>query len=144
LIRFYGRAAIDNGFSRVAEVEAWSSNETSADNGIHWLVTDHLGTPSMIFDESGSPQGVKRHDYMPFGEELYANQFGREESQGYASGDSMRQQFTQKELDIETGLDYFSARYYSSTQGLDNRATLNGYSSRSRNGGVLQLAYHSR
>jgi RHS repeat-associated protein len=29
----------------------------------------------------------------------------------------VRQQFTQKERDIETGLDYFLARYYSSTQG---------------------------
>ncbi len=29
----------------------------------------------------------------------------------------MRQQFTQKERDNETGLDYFGARYYSSVQG---------------------------
>jgi len=29
----------------------------------------------------------------------------------------VRQQFTQKERDVETGLDYFSARYYSSIQG---------------------------
>ena len=29
----------------------------------------------------------------------------------------MRQKFTQKERDNETGLDYFGARYYSSTQG---------------------------
>ncbi|HEU4875907.1 MAG TPA: RHS repeat-associated core domain-containing protein [Pyrinomonadaceae bacterium] len=29
----------------------------------------------------------------------------------------MRQQFTAKERDIETGLDYFLARYYSSAQG---------------------------
>ena len=29
----------------------------------------------------------------------------------------MRQKFTSKERDNETGLDYFLARYYSSTQG---------------------------
>src|SRR6185503_687900 len=29
----------------------------------------------------------------------------------------VRQQFTQQERDIETGLDYFNARYYSSTAG---------------------------
>jgi RHS repeat-associated protein len=36
---------------------------------------------------------------------------------GYASGDNVRQQFTSKERDTETGLDYFGARYYSSIQG---------------------------
>jgi RHS repeat-associated protein len=35
---------------------------------------------------------------------------------GYA-GDGVRQQFTGKERDAETALDYFSARYCSSTQG---------------------------
>jgi RHS repeat-associated protein len=33
------------------------------------------------------------------------------------AGDGIRQQFTSKERDNETGLDYFVARYYSSTQG---------------------------
>ena len=36
---------------------------------------------------------------------------------GYTGGDSVRQKFTSKERDNETGLDYFGARYYSSTQG---------------------------
>src|SRR5216684_8136759 len=36
---------------------------------------------------------------------------------GFGSTDGLRQEFTQKERDIETGLDYFLARYYSSTQG---------------------------
>jgi len=31
--------------------------------------------------------------------------------------DGVRQQFTSKEWDVETGLDYFEARYYASTQG---------------------------
>ncbi|HJS81884.1 MAG TPA: RHS repeat-associated core domain-containing protein, partial [Nitrososphaera sp.] len=57
-----------------------------------------------------------RHDYLPFGEELLAGTGGRTISKGY-SGDTVRQKFTSKERDIETGLDYFLARYYSSTQG---------------------------
>src|SRR4029078_10925066 len=57
-----------------------------------------------------------RHDYLPFGEELFAGAGGRSVTQGYA-GDGVRQQFTIKERDIETGLDYFLARYYSSVQG---------------------------
>jgi len=42
---------------------------------------------------------------------------GRGPSLGYGTGDGVRQQFTQKERDIETGLDYFLARCYSSIQG---------------------------
>jgi RHS repeat-associated protein len=80
-------------------------------------VTDHLGTPRMMLDQTGSLANVKRHDYLPFGEELFAPTGGRSAAQGYASGDGVRQQFTQKERDIETGLDYFLARYYASAQG---------------------------
>jgi RHS repeat-associated protein len=36
---------------------------------------------------------------------------------GYVAGDNVRQQFTSKERDNETGLDYSIHRYYSSTQG---------------------------
>jgi RHS repeat-associated protein len=83
---------------------------------VRWIVTDHLGTPRMIFDQSGSLANTSRHDYLPFGEELTGQIGGRTPQQGY-TGDSTRQKFTQKERDIETGLDYFGARYYASTQG---------------------------
>jgi RHS repeat-associated protein len=93
---------------------AWNSSSGGTD--IRWLVADHLGTPRMIIDQTGSLAGVTRHDYLPFGEELIAGQGGRTIQQGY-SGDNIRQKFTQKERDNETGLDYFGARYYASTQG---------------------------
>jgi len=70
----------------------------------------------MIVDKSGSLASVKRHDYLPFGEELYAGVGGRSTGQGY-TGDDVRQKFTGKERDTETGLDYFEARYYVSMQG---------------------------
>jgi RHS repeat-associated protein len=82
----------------------------------NWLVADHLGTPRMVVNKSGSLSGVKRHDYLPFGEELSAGPGGRTTTQGY-TGDSVRQKFTLKERDNETGLDFFEARYYASTQG---------------------------
>jgi len=85
--------------------------------GVQWLVADQLGTPRMTIDESGSLANVKRHDYLPFGEELLAPISGRTAAQGYLSGDGVRQQFTSKDRDVETGLDYFAARYYSSVQG---------------------------
>lgn len=84
---------------------------------IKWLVPDHLGTPRIILDQTGSLANVRRHDYLPFGEELFAGAGGRTSAQGYAVGDGVRQQFTAKERDVETGLDYFEARYYSSAQG---------------------------
>jgi RHS repeat-associated protein len=84
---------------------------------IHWLIADQLGTPRMIFDQSGSLATVSRHDYLPFGEELFAGTGGRTAALGYTNNDGARQKFTSKERDNETGLDYFGARYYASTQG---------------------------
>jgi len=92
---------------------AWTSG-SGVD--LRWMVSDQLGTPRMIFDQSGSLASVSRHDYLPFGEELNAQGL-RPNVQGYTNSDGARQKFTQKERDIETGLDYFLARYYSSTQG---------------------------
>ena len=89
----------------------------SAAANVQWLVTDHLGTPRMIVAQTGALANIKRHDYLPFGEELFAPAGGRKPEWGYSSGDSVRHQFTSKERDIETGLDYFLARYYSNTQG---------------------------
>jgi RHS repeat-associated protein len=71
----------------------------------------------MILDQTGSLAGVKRHDYLPFGEELFANTGVRTATLGYSGGDGARQQFTSQERDTETGLDYFGARYYASVQG---------------------------
>ena len=84
---------------------------------IEWLVTDQLGTPRMIFNHQGSLAGTKRHDYLPFGEELFPGTGQRANTLGYSAPDGVRQKFTQKERDTETGLDYFVARYYSSPQG---------------------------
>jgi len=84
---------------------------------IHWLVADQLGTPRMIFDQTGSLANASRHDYLPFGEELGVNVGGRTQAQGYGQVDGIRQQFTGQQRDNETSLDYFNARYYSSIQG---------------------------
>jgi RHS repeat-associated protein len=95
-----------------------SGNLSSGGAGtVHWLVPDQLGTPRMILDQTGTLANVKRHDYLPFGEEIVGTLSGRGSSTGYGGGDGVRQQFTLKERDNETGLDYFSARYFSSVQG---------------------------
>jgi hypothetical protein len=70
-----------------------------------WLVNDRLGTPRMIVDKSGSLASVRRHDYLPFDEEVYAGTGGRTTGQGYMR-DSTRLKFTGYENDAETGLNF--------------------------------------
>ncbi len=107
-VRVYNRAL------SAAEVTTLPSSSSAQ---INWLVPDHLGTPRIILDQTGSLANLKRHDYLPFGEELPAGTGGRTAAMGYVPGDNVRQQFTSKERDVETNLDFFLARYYSSTQG---------------------------
>ncbi|MDQ3803537.1 MAG: RHS repeat-associated core domain-containing protein [Acidobacteriota bacterium] len=83
---------------------------------VRWVVTDHLGTPRMVIDQTGSLAGVSRHDYLPFGEELRAGAAGRTAGRGYAA-DGVRHKFTGYERDPETGLDFAQNRYYFPTQG---------------------------
>ena len=106
---------VPDSWSRVVEIQAFGTS--AGGEKIQWLVPDHLGTPRMVIDQTGSLANIKRHDYLPFGEELFAPTGGRTTTQGYGSGDGVRQQFTSKERDGETGLDYFNARYLSSTHG---------------------------
>ena len=83
--------------------------------GTRYTTSDHLGSPRVITNANAGI--VSRHDYMPFGEELCSGVGGRTTVMGFCLSDGMRQKFTQKERDIETGLDYFGARYYASMQG---------------------------
>ena len=106
---------VPDSWSRVVEIQAFGTSAGS--EKVQWLIPDHLGTPRMVIDQTGSLASLKRHDYLPFGEELFAPAGGRLMTQGYTNGDGIRQQFTQQERDIETNLDYFVARYYSSVQG---------------------------
>ena len=84
-------------------------------NGTRYTTADHLGTPRVI---TNSITGVvSRHDYMPFGEEIGSGIGGRTTGMGFSVANGLRQKFTSKERDNETGLDYFLARYYASSQG---------------------------
>ena len=83
--------------------------------GTEYTTSDTLGSPRLVTNSSGSV--VSRHDYMPFGEELSSGIGGRTTGMGYGATDGIRQQFTGKERDNETGLDYFDARYLASFQG---------------------------
>ena len=105
---------VPDAWSRVVEIQAFGTSASG--EKVQWLVPDHLGTPRIIVDETGSRANVKRHDYLPFGEELFAGTGGRTVALGYA-GDGVRQQFTAYERDAESGLDFAGARFYASVQG---------------------------
>jgi hypothetical protein len=84
--------------SRMTELEVWGPDAAATAN-IHWLVSDQLGTPRMIADQTGSLSSISRHDYLPFGEELNAGTGFRSTSNGYSASDGVRQKFTDKERD---------------------------------------------
>jgi RHS repeat-associated protein len=104
--------------------------------GTEYLTADHLGSTRLVTDSGGNV--LRRYDYLPFGEELFAGVNGRSSKYPVqiADGDSIK--FTGKERDAETGIDYFGARYFSAAQGrfispdfagpdLTNPQTLNKY-----------------
>ena len=102
-------------YNAMGQLIAEYSNQ-GGDGGTSYLTQDHLGSTRVVTDSSGQPKS--RHDYLPFGEEVnpvIVLNSGREGISSYNFG-SVRQKFTLKERDIETGLDYFGARYLSSTQ----------------------------
>jgi RHS repeat-associated protein len=95
----------------LGEVQVWGGSTGQ----VNWIVPDHLGTPRMIADQTGSLANMKRHDYLPFGEEIGLIG-GRTGLKGFMN-DGTRQKFTGYERDWETGLDYAKARYDASAQG---------------------------
>jgi RHS repeat-associated protein len=70
----------------------------------HFYFADHLGTVSLIVNANGSIESKSEFD--PYGVEVDGNGW-----------DANHYKFTGKERDIESGLDYFGARYYGSTMG---------------------------
>jgi RHS repeat-associated protein len=93
----------------------YSSSIPQGIGGISYLTQDHLGSTRVLTNSDGNV--TSRRDYLPFGEEIPAPLGGRDAVVGYSSNNDIRQLFTGKERDAETGLDYFGARYYSGAQG---------------------------
>ncbi len=60
---------------------------------------------------------VARQDYLPFGEEIPADTAGRSSSLLFGASDGVEQKFTGQIRDSETGMDFFTARYYASAVG---------------------------
>jgi RHS repeat-associated protein len=79
-----------------------------------YLTVDHLGSTRMLTDSNGN--AAKLYDYLPFGEELLANQDGR--SSLYSSSpDGLGPKFTGQTWDGESSLYWFNVRHMSGAQG---------------------------
>ncbi len=89
------------------------ANQTATTPQVSYLTADHLGSPRINTDANG--QVISRHDYQPFGEEIYPIS-GNTARMDYST-DEVRKQFTSYERDIEADLDYAQARYYNFNQG---------------------------
>jgi RHS repeat-associated protein len=73
-------------------------------SNVDYYFADHLGTARVITNASGTIQDDS--DFYPFGGE-----------RSYLSSSGNAYKFTGKERDIESGLDYFGARYYANSLG---------------------------
>ena len=95
------------------QIAEYSTVVASANDAkVAYVTADHLGSPRINTDVTGAV--TSRHDYHPFGEEIYTSQ--RTTGLGYA-GDTVRKQFTGYERDNESGLDFAKARYLSNNNG---------------------------
>jgi RHS repeat-associated protein len=79
---------------------------SSQDAKVSYLTNDHLGSPRINTDATGTV--TARHDYRPFGDEIERASYGV---------DQTRKQFTGYERDIESDLDFAEARYYNKNHG---------------------------
>jgi hypothetical protein len=106
-------------YDAMGEVAAEYSTTPATPTETQYLTGDHLGSTRLVTNAAGTVLGY--HDYLPFGEEISAGVDGR--SGLYGAADGVTQKFTAKERDAETAssatqaLDYFGARYFSSSQG---------------------------
>jgi len=91
--------------------------------GTSFVTTDALGSTRLVTNSTGGV--ISRHDYLPFGKEVPVTLGSRNTITGYANPQSsaqpaderVLQRFTGQEVDPETELQYFQARYYSGSQG---------------------------
>ncbi len=90
------------GNQRVASTVSMKDNcGTVSEKNMMYFHPDHLGSSSYVTDKKGN--FFEMIEYLPYGETLYDEA---------ATVDKTEFRFTSKEMDAETGLYYYGARYY--------------------------------
>lgn len=91
---------------------------SSSSATIKYVMTDVQGTTRAVMNNNGSSSSViSRHDFLPFGEEVWAGIGLRSTSQSYAATTAIRQKYGLTQRDEATGLDHTSWRKYESLSG---------------------------
>lgn len=116
------RSDVRNGFAYSLEfqgnlVKLCSGTGTSA--ALNYVFNDVQGSGRALMNNSGSGTStiITRHDYLPFGEEIWAGVGLRTTTQKYATTDKVRQRFAMTERDEATGLDHTLYRKHESFAG---------------------------
>ena len=96
-----------------------TSSGTSTSANLKYILTDVQGSGRALMNNSGVGTStiIARHDYLPFGEEIWAGVGLRTTSQKYATTDKVRHRFAMTERDEATGLDHTWFRKYDSYAG---------------------------
>ncbi|MCZ2074129.1 MAG: hypothetical protein LC130_03905, partial [Bryobacterales bacterium] len=106
----------DAGGNLAAEYVEGQAGASGCGTATCYVTVDELGSTRLVTDGAGNV--ARRYDYMPFGGEIVAGTNGRTTGMGYPTGpDGFNPKYTGQMRDVETGLDYFHARYYSAAQG---------------------------
>ncbi|HEX3250603.1 MAG TPA: DUF4214 domain-containing protein [Pyrinomonadaceae bacterium] len=96
-----------------------TSSSTSTSANLKYVLTDLQGSARALMNNSGSGTStiIARHDYLPFGEEIFEGVGLRTSTQKYSVTDKVRQRFAMTERDEATGLDHTWFRKYDSYSG---------------------------
>ncbi|AFY71927.1 RHS repeat-associated core domain protein (plasmid) [Thalassoporum mexicanum PCC 7367] len=104
-LEFDGGGTQTNRYLYSLGVDQFLADEQQAEGRVLWALTDHVGTVRDLIDSTGTQQNHITYD-----------SFGGLTSQTDASV-TTRFGFTGRELDSETGLHYYRARYFDSNNG---------------------------
>jgi RHS repeat-associated protein len=116
------RAAVRQGFADSVEFRenvtalCWTAVSTG---GIRYVFSDLQGSARAIMNNvgSGSSTVIARHDFLPYGEEIWAGTGLRTSAQGFGAVDLNRFKYGSLVRDSVTELDHTKWRKYDSTAG---------------------------
>jgi RHS repeat-associated protein len=117
------RATLRNAFASSPEfydkATALCANVGGTSSGVRYLISDTRGSIRTVMNNSGAGTStvVARHDYLPFGEEVWAGTGMRTGGQGYGTADGIRSKFGLMERDDASGLDHTWWRKYDNMSG---------------------------
>ena len=118
----HSRADVRAGFAFSSEFQNNVSRlcgTAGAGGGIRYVLSDVQGSSRAVMNNNGvgTSTVIARHDYLPFGEEIWAGTGLRSSSQGFGAVDTNRWKYGLTERDDVTGLDHTWWRKYGNTAG---------------------------